>query len=110
LAADLETYEGELKKAREAGPSYDTWLRLSKDEIPSLEADVKRLQDQQQELLDRVEELEKDVTKRSETRKDVETLAKTVANITKYSGDILNYQIRFKTFPSSRQTLGRRGA
>ena len=92
LAADLELYESDLKKAREAGPSYDTWLRLSKDEIPSLEADVQRFQGQRQELLDQVEELEKTVTRRSEIRKDVETLAKTVANITKYNEDMTNYQ------------------
>jgi len=106
LAADLETYESELKKAREAGPSYDTWLRLSKDEIPSLEADVRRLQGQRQELLDQVEELEKDVTKWSETRKDVETLAKTVANISKYSGDISNYDNQIQDLTTKQTDTG----
>ena len=106
LAADLELYESELKKAREAGPSYDTWLRLSKDEIPSLEADVRRLQAQRQDLLDQVEELEKDVTRRSETRKDVETLAKTVANITKYSGDISSYQNQIQDLTAKQTDIG----
>ena len=106
LAADLELYESELKKAREAGPSYDTWLRLSKDEIPSLEAEIKSLQARRQELLDQVEELEKEVTKRSETRKDVETLAKAVGNVTKYRGDISNYESQVQELAAKQTDIG----
>lgn len=106
LAADLELYEGELKKAREAGPSYDTWLRLTRDEVPSVEADIKTLQGQRQDLLDQVEELDKVVNKRIEARKDVETLAKTVANITKYSGDITNYQSQIEELAAKQTNTG----
>lgn len=106
LAEDLELYEGELKKAREAGPSYDTWLRLLNDEIPLLEADIKKLQGQRQVLLDKVEGLDKVVNKRIEGKKDVETLAKTVANIAKYNADITNYQSQIEDLTAKQSNTG----
>jgi DNA repair protein RAD50 len=83
-----------------------TWLRLTRDEVPSVEADIKTLQGQRQDLLDQVEELDKVVNKRIEARKDVETLAKTVANITKYSGDITNYQSQIEELAAKQTNTG----
>ncbi|KAI9816962.1 MAG: DNA repair protein rad50 [Thelocarpon impressellum] len=88
---ELKGLEEELAKAREVGPSYDTCQRLSKIEIPELEAETKKLESRREELLAEIEDQDKLVIERESNKKDVEALAKTVQNISRYHVEIGNF-------------------
>ena len=56
---DLSDAEEDLRRAKEAGPSYDTWVRLSKAELPKLQEDLKTLATEREKLLREIEEHDK---------------------------------------------------
>ncbi len=88
LVDELKDIEEDLRRAREAGPSYDAMQRLSGSEIPSLEAEVNQLEGRRKNLLIQVEEQDAAVKQRQLERKDVEFLSKTVQTIAKYHVEI----------------------
>ena len=88
VALDLKETEEELRKAKEAGPSHDAWVRLSQTEIPRLREDVKRLGDEREKMLHELETQDKNVKEREEAKMDVESLEKPVANTAKYHNDL----------------------
>jgi DNA repair protein RAD50 len=44
--------ERDLEMIREAGPSYDSYVRLTKTEIPALEQELKQHQQAKEQLLE----------------------------------------------------------
>ena len=88
LTDELREIEQDLRRAREAGPSYDTFKRLTDAEMPALEAELETLEERRESLLDQVDEHDVRVTQKQMERKDVEALTKTVQNIGKHDGEI----------------------
>ncbi|KAK2768540.1 DNA repair protein rad50 [Arachnomyces sp. PD_36] len=85
---NLQQLEEDLESAREASKYYDTWVRLSETEIPALEKDDQQLSSQRDTLLSRIEGYDNVLSEKVGLKRDVETLAKTVATISKYECDI----------------------
>lgn len=109
----LETYQQELKdleleltKAKGAGSSYDTWLRLSEKELPAIRAEAATLEKQRDVLLRRIEDHDKEVNEREEERRDAETLAGPVANIAKYHGELESINRQTDELSSKQQDSG----
>ena len=103
LQKELKELDGELQKAKDAGPSYDTWIRLSDTELPALKAEVAKLEQQRESLLRHIEEHDKVVDEKEEARRDAETLSNAVANITKYSSEHASYQSQIKELVAKQQ-------
>ncbi len=85
---ELKEIEGELKQAREVGPSYETFQRLARSEIPTLEAEIEKLEGRRKVLLGQVDEHDVKVTQKQMEKKEVEALTKTVQTIGKYEIEI----------------------
>lgn len=88
---ELDEREIELRKAKEAGPSYDTWLRLSTGEKPRLQELVKRLAAEREKALLDVESHDNIVTTREDAVRDAESLSKPVAQISRYYQEMTNF-------------------
>ena len=88
VAQDLEEAEEDLRKAKEAGSSYDAWLRLSKEEIPKMREEFRRFGSDREKLINDLEEHDKLVKDKEEAKLDTESLAKPVINIVKYQNDL----------------------
>jgi DNA repair protein RAD50 len=48
----IRTAERDLEMVREAGPSYDSYIRLTKTEIPTLEQELKQHHQAKEQLLE----------------------------------------------------------
>ena len=106
LRDELRALEAELKKAREAGPSFDMFQRLSKTEIPSLTLEVQKLEDQRAALLTQVEEQDARVKQRQDGKKDFEALIKTVQTINKYNIEIERLEDQVKELSVAKEDVG----
>jgi DNA repair protein RAD50 len=89
---DIPELEAEIQKARDAAFHYETWKRLLNTEIPSLKQEQEELTAQREILLAKIEEHDKVVEKRQESKKELDLLSRTVATITKCDTDIRNYE------------------
>lgn len=96
LQKELIECEAELQEAKMAGQSHDNWIRLSESELPRLQTELNELEDNRRTLLHELEEHDKKVTDQEQAKRDVESLAKPIANILKYSNEIssLNNQLQ----------------
>ena len=90
IQSQLKEVEDDLKKMRAAGPSHSTWLRLSSSELPRLCSEIKVLEGSRADLLQRVESHDQLVSDAEESRRDNESLSKTVTSITKHQTEIRN--------------------
>jgi len=103
VAKDLEEAEEDLRKAKAAGPSHDTWLRLSKTELPRLHEEAKKLTAEKEKMLREVENHDKIVKDKEEAKMDAESLAKPVANIVKYQNDLTRFSGQMNESVASNQ-------
>jgi DNA repair protein RAD50 len=105
-AGDIPELEAEIQKARDAGFHYETWKRLSNTEVPNLIQEQERLSAQRETLLTKIEEHDKLVEKRQQSRKELEMLSRTVATITKYETDIRNYERQIEDLAAKQPQSG----
>ena len=94
----IPALEAEIQRVRDAGFHYETWKRLSNTEIPSLKKEQEQLSTQQETLLAKLEEHDKIVGKRQQSKKELDLLSRTVATITKCDTDIRNYERQIEDF------------
>jgi len=104
--ASVQQLEEEVKVARAAKSSYDTWHSLSITDIPNLEAEEARLSSRHEELVSELEQHDQTVSEREEELRDVESLSKTVQNIVKYNTDIVNYERQINELVASQAAAG----
>ena len=100
LEKELKELDEDLQKAREAGSSYDTWIRLSERELPSLRADVIKHEEERGRLLREIEKYDDIVNEREQARREIETLAKPVTNISKYSAEFTDFESQIRELAS----------
>ena len=86
---ELEDLEELLRKAKEAGPSHDTWVRLSKTEIPRLQGERKELEKKRELFRDSFESFQTEVDRHKEAKSELELLANPVRGIVKYSEEVV---------------------
>ena len=85
---ELKDLEELLRKGKEAGPSHDMWVRLSKTEVPRLQSERRELEKKREQLMDAVENLQGNVDNCKEAKSDLDSLAKPVAGVVKYSEEV----------------------
>ena len=103
---DLRDAEEDLRRAKEAGPSYETWVRLSKAELPKLQEDLKNLGTEREKLLREIEERDKIVKEYEHARVDVESLTKPVRDIVKYQQDLTSFSGQIKDLTENHRDTG----
>ncbi|KAL1591145.1 hypothetical protein WHR41_00361 [Cladosporium halotolerans] len=84
----LEELEEQLKAARAVGSDFDTWERLTQKDIPTMEAEERKLTDKREKLNMQLEHQDGEVDDRKAAKRDVDAMARTVQNIAKYSNEI----------------------
>jgi len=103
---DRNDTEEELRKAKEAGPSHDTWVRLSKTEVPRLQDVLKKLVTEREKVIRDIEGHDKSVNDRVEARDDVQSLANIVAKITKYHQEITGLSAKVDEHTAKKEDAG----
>ena len=106
IREDLSVLEDDLRKTKDAGPSYETWVRLSQAELPKILANEKRLGLEREHILREIEEHDKIVEDQVEARRDVESLASSVKNIGDYARDLTKYTGRVEELTAEQKDLG----
>ena len=99
----VKAREEELEKARAASTSYDTWVRLSETDIPDLEKEEEQQDSQRDELLKKLESHDKVVDEKTEKKRDVEALSKTVTTIVRYDTEIKSIKSQIEDLRSKQQ-------
>lgn len=102
----LKELEDELKVVRDLSADYDTWQRLSTNEIPSLEKEAARLEAQRDELTAKLERHDLVVSERQESRNDTESLGRTVTTIARYQTEITSFEGQIKELSAKQQISG----
>ena len=106
IRKELSVLEDDLRNTKDAGPSYETWIRLSQEELPKILADQKRLGLEREDLLRENEEHDKIVEDRVEARRDSESLASPVKNIIDYVRDLAKYSGRLQVLTAELKDTG----
>lgn len=103
--SSLKKLEEDLETARGASASYDTWMRLSETDIPELEQEEQECETQRDQLLDKLESHDGKVSERIESKRDVESLSKTVSTIVRYDAEIKNINSQIKELSVKQQDV-----
>ena len=98
----LKECDDDLQITQDAVSAYDTWNRLRK-ELPGLRAQVLKFEEERESMVPQVEEHDQIVDERKEAQRDIETLAKTVANITKYNSELVGFQGQIRDLESEQK-------
>lgn len=106
LQKQLREMETELQEAKNAGPSHDTWLRLSETELPRLRVELRQLEENRGSLLKELEEHDNIVNDLADSKRDAETLSKPVASILKYSHDISSFELQTQELAAKQKDAG----
>ncbi|KAJ6050038.1 hypothetical protein N7444_006754 [Penicillium canescens] len=99
----LKSLEEDLETARGASASYDTWIRLSETDIPELEQEEQACEAQRDQLLEKLESHDRTVSAKTESKRDVEGLAKTVNTIARYDAEIKTIKSQIQEVSSKQQ-------
>ncbi|KAJ5961611.1 hypothetical protein N7501_006552 [Penicillium viridicatum] len=108
LDAEDETLKGleeDLETARAASASYDTWVRLSETVIPELEQEEQESESQRDQLLEKLETQDGKVSEKTERKRDVEGLAKTVSTIARYDVEIKTIKSQIQELSAKQQDV-----
>lgn len=100
---DVRRLEEDLNTAREASTSYDTWIRLSNTDIPEMKKEEEQYDAQRDELLAELESRDKVVDEKTEKKRDVESLSKTVNTIVRHDSEIQSIGSQIEELSSKQQ-------
>lgn len=106
IREDLSVLEDDLRKIKKAGPSYDTWVRLSQEELPKIRANEKRLGLEREKIVRENEEHDKIVEDLVEARRDLESLVSTVKHIGDYARDFTKHSGRVQELTAEQKDIG----
>lgn len=106
LQKQLKDCEIDLAEAKNAGPNYDSWVRISKTELPRLRVEVKNLQEKRETLLLEIEGYDKNVADLYQSKNDAESLSKPVAKILKYKHDIESFKKQCEDLAAKQSNAG----
>lgn len=100
---DVRRLEEDLNTAREASTAYDTWVRLSQTDIPEMDKEEEQYDGERDKLLSELESRDKVVDEKTEMKRDVESLSKTVNTIVKYDSEIKSVTSQIQELSSKQQ-------
>ncbi|OJJ49329.1 hypothetical protein ASPZODRAFT_1454000 [Penicilliopsis zonata CBS 506.65] len=99
----LQQLGEDLEDARAASTAYDTWVRLSETDIPALEEEEQQCEAHRDDLLSQLENHDNVVNERTEKKRDVESLSRTVNTIVRYDMDIKTIKSQIDELVSKQQ-------
>ncbi|EEP75753.1 conserved hypothetical protein [Uncinocarpus reesii 1704] len=103
---EVQHLEENLEFARNAQTYYDSWVRISNTTIPETDKEIARLESEREELLAKVEDYDRIVSEKGESKRDIESLAKTVATIAKYESEIKTLRSQIQELSAKQQDSG----
>ena len=106
LLKELEDVEEDLQRAKDAGHSFESWVRITNQELPRLQVEVRKLDETRDTLLRQMEEHDKIVNDREEAKREADTLSKPVANIHKYDQEISNLEQQSQELATKQNDAG----
>ena len=106
LKGQLDIAEQDLKTARDASSSFQVWNRLSGSDIPSLESEIQQLEARRRASISTLEEQDQFVSVRQETKRDVESLSRTIQNIAKYTAEITHFESQIRELTAIKKESG----
>lgn len=102
----LEKAEKELRTAKDVGPSYDSWVRLSRNDLPKLEGEIKSLTSDRDQILQDLEHHDGILADRKGSTTDVESLSKTISSIGKYWQEMSSFSTTLKELETKQRLAG----
>lgn len=106
IAAELQKVEDDLREAQAARSQFEAYKRLSDIDIPSLDKDLKRNEDQRIFLLASLESQDTIVRQEESAKWEVESLSKTISNITRYSSEISAFNAEVASLSTQHKSSG----
>ncbi len=103
---DIPELEAEVKKARDAGIHYETWKKLSTTGIPALKEELEQLGSRRETMLAKIEDHDKVVETRQQSKREIELLSRTVTAIAKCETDIKNYEQQVEDLSTKQSQSG----
>ena len=98
--------EADYEAVRAAKGAFDTWTRLKNEEVPSLEAEQAKLNARHNELTSELERQDETVSARQESKRDIESLSKTVQNIARYHNEADSFERQIKELSIKHKNAG----
>lgn len=105
LQGQLEIYNEQIKTAKAAQSQYDIYQSL-RDEIPNVEQDMKKAEDEKQRLLEEVEHHDSIVERKNARQRDVESLTHIITSIIRYNSDITDHEAKIDSLASQQSIAG----
>ncbi|KAI4600963.1 DNA repair protein rad50 [Pestalotiopsis sp. 9143b] len=102
---DLAAKENDLGKLRLVRPQYESYMKL-RAEKPALDKEFQDLKELEERLVATLEEKDHDVREKSEEKQDVETMSKTVSEISHTHRDIVESEAQVERIVSQQQSSG----
>lgn len=103
---DLINAEDELRRAKDASPSHTTWSRLHHTELPRIQEDIKKLEVERNGLVGQIEEHDRTVADRQQSKADVDTLADPVKEIHELDQNVQKYQLEAQELAEKQKDAG----
>ncbi|EFQ98667.1 DNA repair protein Rad50 [Nannizzia gypsea CBS 118893] len=104
--AEIEAREAELENVREVGTFYETWNRLTNTDIPALKKEQSDLETEREVVLTKLEDHDKIVAQRVESKRDIESLSKNIATIVRYNNEISTLQTQIQELSAKQEETG----
>ena len=107
--ANVEEVEADYKRVSDLGVVVESWKKLTRTEIPSLEADIANLAEQREKFVAELEKHDKIVDQLQETKNDIDSMSRTAASIATCDSDIksLTAQVEELSVKQSQNSGGR---
>lgn len=101
--------EADYKRLLDLGLVVETWKKLMNADIPAAERELSNLDNQVEALESKMEEHDTKVEACKETKRDVESIGRTISSIAKYHGEIKTFEAQVEELSAkqSQQTGGR---
>ena len=103
---DVATLKDDLEAVKSVKTSYDRWERLRGIDIPNLQSEVNRLEPKHNQLLQKIEEEDENVSEKNILKENVESIRKTVQSISKLVDDISQYETELSSLSQKQSQSG----
>lgn len=102
----LMEVENDLEELKKHKKTYDTYMRLKDDELPPLLKDESELKSLYATLTAQAEEGDRRVEELLNAKKDIESLSRTIQNITKYASELSGLQKQIEELAEKQKHAG----
>jgi DNA repair protein RAD50 len=102
----LAACEDELEQAKKAGPHFDNWERLTHKEIPEMQQDERKYDEERQRLIAKLEKEDALVREREDAKREIESNQRNVSTIEKYNSEIEKFTRQIEDLTAKQKAAG----